>query len=248
MHDRLSGLSLFCKGSFCVRLIVGLALAPLFIFIVYLGDVYLAVFLLIAFGRAVFEWYRMSGYIGRKIAVMLAGSVYLGVSFLSFFLLREGFSGGFFLVTSILLTVWTADTGAYLSGKLIGGAKMSPSISPNKTWAGFFGAVILSGLMYILCGIGFGGFSDEKILPALYIWEDGKFSSFMLFLFCFVTGAIVAGFGQLGDLLVSKLKRVSGVKDSGNLIPGHGGLLDRIDALLLVVPLYTLAVWITGLG
>lgn len=115
----------------------------------------------------------------------------------------------------IIFCVWINDTMAYIVGSLIGKRKFFPSISPKKTWEGTLGGIILT----IMAG-------------ALY----GFFGHTYTFIDWVAIAAITAVFGTAGDLLESKIKRLAGVKDSGNLMPGHGGLLDRFDSLLLAVP------------
>lgn len=128
-------------------------------------------------------------------------------------------------VLFLLLTVWAADTGAYAGGRIIGGPKLAPVISPSKTWAGFICAILSA----MLIGFGFINFVPQvagKGLPVL--------AAFM-------------GIGaQLGDMFESYAKRKVGVKDSGNLLPGHGGILDRIDGLIAAAIM--LALWRFALG
>lgn len=123
-----------------------------------------------------------------------------------------------------LLTNWGSDTGGYFFGKLIGGPKLYPSVSPNKTWAGLLG-----------CNVGaiLGAYITKlTALPLLTIVD------------CVIVGLIVGSIGQMGDFFESMLKRAHKVKDTGAILPGHGGLLDRIDALLATGPiLYYYATW-----
>ena len=115
----------------------------------------------------------------------------------------------------LFVTVWSCDTGAYISGRSIGGPKLAPRISPNKTWAGLLGgilaAVVASVLLALISGSG----------------------SIVLFA---IQGTLLALISQCGDLAESSLKRRFDVKDSGNLIPGHGGILDRVDGVLFAAP------------
>ena len=114
-------------------------------------------------------------------------------------------------VITLFFIVWASDTGAFVFGKLIGGKKLAPKISPNKTWSGFFGG-ILSALI-----IG--------ALIAFILKSDNL-------LYTSIISVIVGAVSQAGDLLESWLKRLFNKKDSGSLIPGHGGLFDRVDGLL----------------
>jgi phosphatidate cytidylyltransferase len=117
---------------------------------------------------------------------------------------------GLWLTGWLLATVWASDTGAYFAGRGIGGPKLAPRVSPNKTWAGLLGGMLAAGVAAAAIAA-WGGFAP---------WAAG------------LVAAAVAALSQGGDLAESALKRHFGVKDSGNLIPGHGGILDRVDALL----------------
>jgi phosphatidate cytidylyltransferase len=117
----------------------------------------------------------------------------------------------------VLLTTFAADTGAYYAGSLLGGPKIWPSVSPKKTWAGSLGGLCLSVVVCTATGIAFGA---------------AHWTGFALL------GAGLNIAAQLGDFFESALKRWRGVKDSGRILPGHGGILDRIDSLLFTLPLY----------
>ena len=114
----------------------------------------------------------------------------------------------------LFILIWSSDTFAYLTGKFFGKHKMAPKISPKKTWEGFAGGVLLT---FVL------GFFIEKFHPDL----RGNW---------IVVGFLVSVFAPLGDLVESQLKRTFAVKDSGNIIPGHGGILDRLDSFIICVP------------
>lgn len=118
---------------------------------------------------------------------------------------------GLFLTLFLILTVWGTDIGAYFAGRIIGGLKLMPSISPNKTYAGLLGGMVASGIVGLLIAK-----HMEQSWPAVYA----------------SVAILIAFVAQVGDLFESYVKRRAGVKDSGNLIPGHGGILDRIDGLL----------------
>jgi phosphatidate cytidylyltransferase len=128
--------------------------------------------------------------------------------------LRNDESAGRDVVFWLMIVVWAADTGAYIAGRLIGGPRLAPRISPNKTWAGLAGGVGLAAAT----SAGFAGASGQPYLfaPA-------------------AIGAMMGLAAQAGDLAESWMKRKFGVKDTSALIPGHGGLLDRVDGLLMVI-------------
>ncbi|MFC0180069.1 phosphatidate cytidylyltransferase [Thorsellia kenyensis] len=123
-------------------------------------------------------------------------------------------------VLYVLVLVWTSDTGAYLVGKKWGKHKMAPKVSPGKTWQGFAGAIVLSSLLPISVSVLYPQFIEIK--PIIFV------------LISLIT-VIVSVFGDLAE---SMFKRNGGIKDSSNLIPGHGGVLDRIDSLTAAVPIF----------
>lgn len=125
-----------------------------------------------------------------------------------------------------LVVVWAADMGAYFSGKYFGRVKLAPSISPGKTWEGVFGGLLLVSLLTLAFGK-YSGLNVAVLLP-----------------FCLAVTAI----SVVGDLTVSMFKRTAGVKDSGQLFPGHGGILDRIDSISSATPLFALGIDWLGLA
>jgi phosphatidate cytidylyltransferase len=154
----------------------------------------------------------------------------------AFISLWEARMHGLGFLLSILLLVWIADTGAYFTGRAFGRRKLAPSISPGKTWAGVFGAVVLN-LAY---GVSATLYWPES-WPNLIGWNSGwlgLIASILLITFVAVWA----------DLHQSLLKRMAGVKDSGRLLPGHGGVFDRVDALIAVVPVALLASWWADTG
>jgi phosphatidate cytidylyltransferase len=153
------------------------------------------------------------------------GAIYIGVPALSLSALRMHAPHGGLVVLGLFLTIWAADTGAYVWGRLLGGPKLLPVLSPNKTWSGIAGGIVLPAVLLGLCVAYLGGNA----------WRAG------------LLGAVLAVAGHLGDLFESWLKRRVGRKNSGSLIPGHGGVLDRIDSTLFVAPLAAALVFLLGL-
>ncbi len=127
----------------------------------------------------------------------------------------------------LLALIWGADTGAYFAGKAVGKHKLLPNVSPGKTWEGFLGAM-LSTLIVIGFVIYFFKISENQWLPLL------------------ILGYVTVIFSILGDLFESMLKRAAGIKDSGKILPGHGGILDRIDSLTSATPVFALGVILLG--
>jgi phosphatidate cytidylyltransferase len=152
----------------------------------------------------------------QNSAIAIMGFIYLGWMFSHVgFLANSPHAYGYLLF--LLLAVEGNDIAAFISGKLFGGHKLREEISPNKTWGGALGALAFS-----------------MVLPWLLWFSFPHFGALQLLL----TGLIVGIGGQLGDLTISMIKRDIGVKDMGSLIPGHGGLLDRIDSLIFAGPLF----------
>ena len=158
------------------------------------------------------------------------GVVYVGLPVLSLVWLRE--AGGMGVVFWLLALVWATDTGAYAAGRTIGGPKLAPRYSPNKTWAGLGGGMVSAAV--VSAGLGLG----LEMMPRTLV------SGLLLAL----AGAGLAVVAQIGDLFESAVKRRFGVKDSSTIIPGHGGVLDRVDGLISTAPLVALAVLLLGRG
>ena len=158
------------------------------------------------------------------LAYNLAALVYTCVPLLCIIRLASGnsfsmdepwFQNHGYIIFGIMLLIWTNDSLAYITGSLIGKHKLFPSISPGKTWEGFAGGVLFTVLVAFIL-------SKWLIQQTAFEWM--------------MIAAIVGIFGTLGDLVESMMKRNAGVKDSGNIMPGHGGFLDRFDAYLFVMP------------
>lgn len=141
----------------------------------------------------------------------MGGVFYFGLPAVALVFLRSDPAYGAVAILYLFAVVWCADTAAYVSGRMIGGPKLAPRISPKKTWAGFAGAVIVPALL--------------TLAAASWVGETGALPLAGVSL-------VLAAISQLGDLVESAAKRAFGVKDVSGLIPGHGGLMDRIDALL----------------
>ncbi|MGH8430809.1 MAG: phosphatidate cytidylyltransferase, partial [Solimonas sp.] len=168
------------------------------------------------------EWIRLTP--GRPFVRLLA--IFYGLAAVVAILwLRHQPALGRETVLWIVLCTWATDTGAYVVGRLAGGAKLAPSISPGKTWSGLVGGMAWAAVASAAMGYAFnlGGTASLAVI-----------------------GAGLAVIGQIGDLLESAAKRRAGLKDSGTLIPGHGGLLDRIDGLIAILVAVALARLVAG--
>jgi phosphatidate cytidylyltransferase len=225
------------SNSFILRLLSGLVLAPLTLAAIFYGGVAFQAFIAIAFGISFKEWVRMARKGGHTLRDGIIGVLYIGFCFTAILKLRLDFDQGLFLTMSLLLGVWASDIGAYFSGKFIGGPKLAVKISPNKTWAGFIGGLLGSAFALMALNhyaLDLGALTGLELLPFAPLKQ------------AFVIGAFFTIFGQIGDLMISRYKRKVGVKDTGNLIPGHGGILDRIDSLLLVTPFFLIVLQALG--
>ena len=163
---------------------------------------------------------------GRSIATWLAaGAPVVAMPCLAFIWLRFDTEQGREICFWLLAAVWATDIGAYAVGRAVGGPKLWPQVSPKKTWSGLIGGVIAAG------SVGF-----------VTSWLLGNDRAIALI----VAGFVVAVVSQGGDLAESAVKRRFGVKDAGMLIPGHGGLLDRVDGLIAAAPALAIAMWLFG--
>jgi len=159
---------------------------------------------------------------------LACGVPYAGIGAVALLWLRDDVVVGLADLLFLLLSVWASDIGAYMAGRLLGGPKLAPRISPGKTWSGALGglaAAVAAGLLVAAVTLG----SAQPLRVA-------------------AIAALLGIVAQAGDLLESILKRHFGVKDSGRLIPGHGGLLDRVDALLTAAPVAALLALAAGRG
>ncbi|MHB0768054.1 phosphatidate cytidylyltransferase [Bradyrhizobium sp. 5.13L] len=171
----------------------------------------------------------ITGLIGGAIVTLIArgkflwaatGFAYAAAALLAAILVRKDLVNGFSALMFVLLVVWATDIGGYFAGRSIGGPKLWPRVSPKKTWAGALGGFIAS----LLVAVGFAACGFGKLAPLLLV------------------SAILSVVSALGDLFESAVKRRFGVKDSSHLIPGHGGLMDRLDGFVVAI----LAAWIIG--
>ena len=194
------------------RVVSSLILMPLTFFFVIKGSFFLIIFLIIFFIIASYEWFNMNK---GNILIRYLGIVFLFLSFFSAFVVRESIGLYFFLL--ILVICIFTDIGGYLFGKTFKGPKLT-KISPNKTYSGVFGSFLIS----IFASYIFMKFYEVEVL-----FTDKTFILLVI---------LISLVSQLGDLIISYFKRKTGVKNTGNILPGHGGLLDRIDGLIFVLP------------
>lgn len=171
--------------------------------------------------RLIVEIYLKSDHPLRHTAHSLMSQIYIGVPMAVMVYIAMNYSP--YILLTIFVLMWLNDTGAYLVGCSIGRHKLIERVSPKKTWEGFFGGLIFSMAVSLLIFYFIKPFEGmEHIDMSLIFWLS--------------IGAIVSIIGTWGDLIESMIKRDLQIKDSGNLIPGHGGILDRIDSILFVLP------------
>jgi len=199
------------------RILSSLVLIPISLFFIIKGSFLFIIFLLICFGIIIYEWHMMS----KKKSYYFLGYIFLFLSFYSIYKLRIDNDYWFLLI--VLIICISTDIGGYLFGKIFKGPKLS-KFSPNKTYAGMIGGYLLSLLSAI-------------ILNNFYFIEELPINQFI-----FVV--LISSVSQLGDIIISYFKRLSKIKDTGKIIPGHGGLLDRVDGMIFAFPFSYLIVLI----
>lgn len=194
------------------------------------SPILLAVLCMVGMTWHLVDYERGASQSGTDMALTLAGVLYIGWMGSYLISLRSLPNGLWWLLTA-LPTIWIADSAAYFVGMRFGRSKMAPRLSPNKTWEGYVAGVVtgaISGaLLVMLWSVG----SDSE--PRLLAWHG------------FLLGAVIGAIAPLGDLGVSMIKREFKVKDTGNLLPGHGGAFDRLDSWLWAVVLgFYLVTWL----
>ena len=199
------------------RILSSIILIPTALFFIIKGTFYFNFFMIICLFITAYEWFMMS----KNKSYHLFGHIFLLFSFYSAYLIREDLNG-LILFLSIMLICILTDIGGYVFGKTLKGPKLT-KISPKKTYAGVIGGYFFS-IIFINILV-----NNSEILTQ-------KYYSFGIDEFIFVL--IISTVSQIGDIIISYFKRLSKIKDSGKLIPGHGGILDRIDGMIFAFPFY----------
>ena len=207
------------KKEFYKRILSSLILIPIALFFIIKGSFLFNFFIFICFFITVYEWQTMT----KKKPYKLAGNIFLIFSFYSVYFIRNNLEeDSLFFFLFILLVCISTDIGGYIFGKTFKGPKLT-KISPKKTYSGVFGGFFFS---IIFANI---FFSFSEFLGFKYI--DFSKDEFILVL-------LISTVSQIGDIIISYFKRLSKIKDTGKLIPGHGGILDRIDGMIFAFPFY----------
>jgi len=206
--------------EFIKRIISSAILIPIALFFVIKGSFFFKFFILICFVITSYEWFMMS----RKKPYILPGFIFIIFSFYTVFYLRDEFYGDYIYFLMILSICIFTDIGGYVFGKIFKGPKLT-KVSPNKTYSGMFGGYFLS---IIFMSLFFTNF--EFLFDNIEVIEQGFTFNY------FILTIAISTASQFGDIIVSYFKRLSKIKDTGKIIPGHGGLLDRIDGMIFAYP------------
>ena len=197
------------SSEFIKRILSSIILIPVTLFFIIKGSYLFIFFISICFGILIYEWHLMS----KKKSYRLFGFIFLFISFYTTYKVR--IDSDYWFLLFILTTCISTDIGGYVFGKTLKGPKLI-KFSPNKTFAGMIGGYLLS----IISGI---------ILTNFYYSENLPFN-------WFIFAILISTISQLGDIIISYFKRLSKIKDTGKIIPGHGGLLDRVDGMIFAFP------------
>ena len=200
--------------EFTKRVSSSLILIPIALFFIIKGSYLFNFLIIICFLVTSYEWHKMS----RKKSYYLFGLLFLIISFYSVYKIRTTMSGDYIYFLIILLICISTDIGGYIFGKILKGPKLT-KISPKKTYSGVIGGYLLS---IIILSLWLS--SDLFIKP-----QELNSDTFILII-------IISTVSQIGDIIISYFKRLSKIKDTGKIIPGHGGLLDRIDGMIFAFP------------
>ena len=196
------------------RILSSLILLPIALFFIIKGSFLFNFFILICFLITSYEWHKMS----RKKTYHISGLLFLVLSFFSAYTIRTDPNSSLEYFIIILLICTSTDIGGYIFGKLFKGPKLT-KISPKKTYSGVIGGYLLSIIFLNLF------FNSPYYLNPREMTSD-----------IFILILLISTVSQLGDIIISYFKRLSKIKDTGKIIPGHGGLLDRIDGMIFAFP------------
>ena len=207
------------------RILSSIILIPITIFFIFQGPVYFTFFLSIFFLISSYEWIKMI----KKDSLKVLGIFYLILICYLTYLFRQNFFFQFIL--ALIVCIFT-DLGGYIFGKIFKGPKLI-KISPKKTYAGLIGSFILS-IIAVLVYVKYINLGQAAYLEIQYLLLENDLENFNLYFLIIIL--FISLISQIGDLIISYFKRSAKVKDTGNLLPGHGGLLDRVDGIIFAIP------------
>ena len=196
------------------RIISSIFLIPLSVFFIIQGSALLIIFLLVCFFIALYEWNKMS----KNLLIKIVGTIFLAYSFYTAYQIRTISNVQYYFIFFVIGICVATDIGGFLFGKIFKGPKLT-NISPNKTYTGMIGGYILAIIF------------ASVYINAFQINTEATSKNNLLLL-----TIILSTISQIGDLTISLFKRISNLKDTGKIIPGHGGILDRIDGMIFAFP------------
>ena len=199
------------KNELLKRILSSIFLIPLIIFLILQGSIVFIFFIIICFFITSYEWLNMS----KKSSYSILGVFFLIFSFYSIYKLRINTYDDYLYLFFVITVCISTDIGGYFFGKTLKGPKLT-KISPNKTYAGMIGSFLFS-LIFSIIFINF-------------VLDENLYLNWLILII------LLSSISQFGDIIISYFKRVSKIKDTGKIIPGHGGLLDRIDGMIFVFP------------
>ena len=202
------------SNNFIKRVLSSILLIPLVLFFIVQGNLFFDIFLSICFFITLYEWFKMS----KNIKYKITGFIFLFFSYYSIYKLRNDFDGEYFVILTITIVCISTDIGGYFFGKIFKGPKLT-KLSPNKTFSGMLGGILLSITSIIIY------FEYLNLKNNIDITQN-----------IIILILLISLVSQIGDITISYFKRLSKIKDTGKIIPGHGGLLDRIDGMIFAFP------------
>jgi phosphatidate cytidylyltransferase len=208
--------------EFLKRILSSIVLIPMVLFFIIKGSLIFTFFITICFLITIYEWHIFS----KKKFYSFFGYVFIFFSFLSLYKLRINSENDYWYLLFIIIICVATDIGGYVFGKIFKGPKLS-KISPNKTYSGMIGGFLLS-------------------IISVYIFMNNFLPTINTQIDWFILALLISCISQLGDIIISLFKRIKKIKDTGKIIPGHGGLLDRIDGMIFAFP-FSYIIFLTDL-
>tara|TARA_Y100000816_G_scaffold121086_1_gene85047 strand:+ start:216 stop:869 length:654 start_codon:yes stop_codon:yes gene_type:complete len=215
------------KNEIYLRIISSIILLPASLFLIIKGSFYFNLLIFTCFIIALYEWNKMC----KNRIYFYFGLIFLLFSFYTVYFTRTKFNDEYIYFILVLLICIFTDIGGYIIGKIFKGPKLT-KISPNKTYSGMIGGYFLSTTILILF---------------IFDYVSQSFASLDLMINEFFFIIIISTVSQTGDIIISYFKRLSQIKDTGNIIPGHGGLLDRIDGMIFAFPAFYIIYFASGI-